>query len=382
MGLSDGDIGANVGRRDNGPTSHTGDKMITVKCFPLAGTQNYAVEDFQYWLGSRVAGVFTAGDNLKVEAQTVADMSVRVLPGLAWLEAGTLRGVSFPLTEAGDVTIEAADALEGRIDAIVVGLDKVTRAGYIKAVKGLLGGVAPSPVRDASNYELVLAHVSVPAGTTAILAEHITDTRTNEAICGLMRNDIEGVVNNLTTSDASKVLSAAMGKALQDTKAPKASPVFTGTATIPTATVATLNASAVYSPSFVGMVAFFAGTNTPAGWLKCDGSVVSQATYANLYAFIGDAYATGGEAAGNFRLPNLCDGSFIRGVGGEADAIGVKQADELKSHRHRSSGVVPSGLPVLAVGSSYQRDGTASTDYTGGNETRPLNTAMTPFIKF
>jgi hypothetical protein len=356
--------------------------MITVKCFPLAGTQNYAVEDFQYWLGSRVAGVFMAGDNLKVEAQSSPDMSVHILPGLAWLEAGTLRGVSFPLTEAGDVVIEPADALEARIDAIVVGLDKVTRSGYIKAVKGLLGGGAPSPQRDASAYELVLAHVSVPAGSTSILAANITDTRTNEAICGLMRNDIESVVNNLTTDDATKVLSAAMGKALQDAKAPKASPTFTGTATIPTAAVTTLNANAVYSPSFVGMVAFFAGTNTPAGWLKCDGSVVSQATYANLYTFLGDVYNTGGEGAGNFRLPDLCDGSFIRGVGGNAAAIGVKQADAFKSHRHFSSGVTPSGLPVLASGSTYQRHGGGDTGYEGDVETRPLNTAMTPFIKY
>jgi microcystin-dependent protein len=356
--------------------------MITVKCFPLAGTQNYAVEDFQYWLGSRVAGVFTAGDNLKVEAQASPDMSVRVLSGLAWLEAGTLRGVSFPLTEAGNVTIEAADALEARVDAIVVGLDKVTRSGYIKAVKGLLGGVAPSPTRDASVYELVLAHVSVPAGTTSILAANITDKRADETICGLMRNDIEGVVNNLTTDDASKVLSAAMGKSLQDNKAPKASPTFTGTATIPTAAVSTLNASAVYSPSFVGMVAFFAGTNTPAGWLKCDGTEVSKTTYANLYAFIGDAYATGGEGAGNFRLPNLCDGSFIRGVGGNADAIGAKQADEVKSHTHSIS-MLSTAAGVKPIGSgSYAGTVASTTGQYGGSETRPLNTAMTPFIKF
>jgi microcystin-dependent protein len=43
----------------------------------------------------------------------------------------------------------------------------------------------------------------------------------------------------------------------------------------------------------------------PSGWLLCDGSVVSQATYSALYAVIGATWNTGGEGAGNFRLPDL-----------------------------------------------------------------------------
>ena len=361
---------------------------MDVKCFPLAGSQNYTVEDFQRWLGARTSGVFSAGDNLKVSAQAAPDMSVKVSAGQAWLIAGEMRGVSVPLLAAEDLTIDPSDAISDRVDTVVVGLDKTRRTGYVEIVKGLVGGGATAPVRDSNFYEIVLAQVLVRAATSAILPADITDKREDVSVCGFMRNDIEQVVNNLSSTDSTKVLSAAMGKQLQDEKAPKASPTFTGTATIPTAAVTVLNAgtanaNAVYSPSFVGMVAFFAGTNTPAGWLKCDGSVVSRAAYANLFTFIGTAYNTGGEAGTDFRLPNLCDGSFIRGTGGNAAAIGVKQTDEFKAHNHPDN---PAGATnKAAAGSLPVYDRVIAGQYTGnagGVETRPLNTAMTPFIKY
>lgn len=54
-----------------------------------------------------------------------------------------------------------------------------------------------------------------------------------------------------------------------------------------------------------GMVIQYAGSSVPSGWLLCNGAVVSQTTYANLYAVVGATYNTGGEGVGNFRLPNF-----------------------------------------------------------------------------
>jgi microcystin-dependent protein len=56
-----------------------------------------------------------------------------------------------------------------------------------------------------------------------------------------------------------------------------------------------------------GAMLDFAGTSAsiPTGYLPCDGSVVSQATYANLFAVINTIWNTGGEGVGNFRLPNF-----------------------------------------------------------------------------
>jgi len=59
------------------------------------------------------------------------------------------------------------------------------------------------------------------------------------------------------------------------------------------------------------MVPFPKGT-VPAGFLEVDGSVQSAATYPDLAAYLGTMFNTGGEGAGNFRLPES-RGEFLRG---------------------------------------------------------------------
>lgn len=46
-------------------------------------------------------------------------------------------------------------------------------------------------------------------------------------------------------------------------------------------------------------------TEAPQGWLLCEGQVVAIATYPGLYATLGTTFNTGGEGAGNFRLPAI-----------------------------------------------------------------------------
>ena len=59
------------------------------------------------------------------------------------------------------------------------------------------------------------------------------------------------------------------------------------------------------------MVPFPKGT-VPVGFLEVDGSVQSAATYPDLAAYLGTTFNTGGEGAGNFRLPES-RGEFFRG---------------------------------------------------------------------
>lgn len=93
----------------------------------------------------------------------------------------------------------------------------------------------------------------------------------------------------------------------------------------------------------------FAGTVVQSGWLACDGSIVSQTTYADLYAAIGSAWNTGGEGAGNFRLPNFqrrvavgSGGSGTATLGNTTGSVGGSETHtmttgELASHTHTSS---------------------------------------------
>lgn len=137
-----------------------------------------------------------------------------------------------------------------------------------------------------------------------------------------------------------------------------------------------------YAPP--GTVAAFAGSNAPAGWLKCAGQAVSRATYGALFAYIGTTYGAG-DGSTTFNVPDM-RGEFIRGLddGRGVDVgrvIGTSQGDSFKSHTHQVS------LGVDLYGGAYVQPnsngptGSVSTSYEGGNETRPRNVALLYCIK-
>lgn len=81
----------------------------------------------------------------------------------------------------------------------------------------------------------------------------------------------------------------------------------------------------------IGHVQAFGGASAPTNWLLCDGSFVSQATYAALFAIIGHVYNGGTDPGdGTFKLPDLRQrfplgkaasgtGSTLGGTGGAID---------------------------------------------------------------
>lgn len=79
-----------------------------------------------------------------------------------------------------------------------------------------------------------------------------------------------------------------------------------------------------------GAILAWTTTTAPTGYLKCDGSAVSQSTYADLYAVIGTDY--GDPGGGNFNLPDL-DTKVIYGAEASlGDA--VTGAGMAGSHNH------------------------------------------------
>ena len=139
----------------------------------------------------------------------------------------------------------------------------------------------------------------------------------------------------------------------------------------------------------------------PTGWLFRNGAAISRSTYAALYAVIGTTYGVG-DGATTFNLPDD-RGRFMRawadgqttdpdraartnsGGGVTGDHVATLQADELESHKHTltflpstaGSGNYPH---PASTGGSYASD--VSVSLTGGNETRPLNRAYLPIIKY
>ena len=58
------------------------------------------------------------------------------------------------------------------------------------------------------------------------------------------------------------------------------------------------------SSTLVGMIAPFAHSSTPTGFLACDGAAVSRSTYSALFSAIGTTWGTG-DGSSTFNVPDL-----------------------------------------------------------------------------
>ena len=145
-----------------------------------------------------------------------------------------------------------------------------------------------------------------------------------------------------------------------------------------------------------GLILPFGASSAPTGFLACDGSFVSKATYAALWAVIGQTW--GQATTDDFKLPDL-RGAFLRGTGSHgtqnmADgndyagpSVGSFENDQIASHSHSyqwvrgSTGSV--NFPYATVGSSTNSGLTSSysSTSTGGDETRPFNAGILYCIK-
>jgi len=150
-----------------------------------------------------------------------------------------------------------------------------------------------------------------------------------------------------------------------------------------------------------GCVFAYAAPTPPDGYLECDGSAISRVVYKDLFDVIGETYGNG-DGSTTFNLPDY-RGEFLRGwdhgAGNDPDAgtrtdrgdtvsgdyVGTKQDDDFKSHRHVIGYPWLEGQPNKNMkpdsGDANAND-PRSTEYTGGNETRPRNIYVMYIIKY
>ncbi|MFY0686331.1 MAG: tail fiber protein [Cyclobacteriaceae bacterium] len=143
--------------------------------------------------------------------------------------------------------------------------------------------------------------------------------------------------------------------------------------------------------------------NIPTGYLPCNGSIVTEADYPDLYDAIGDSW--GGDGGTNFNLPDF-QGRFMRGFdnaagndpdaasrfalqagGNTGDAVGSYQGDELMSHNHIMGQSMETNAINGGGGQFYNQlhpasVQNASTSLVGGSETRPINASVLFMIKY
>lgn len=172
------------------------------------GDRKYNARDIgRYFEHILTSGLFKSiTDCMKVSA--AGGMGLSIAPGAGLIDCHWFRSET---TET--LTIGTANAALPRFDTVVVRLDmsENVRSISLDIVPGTPAAnpTETAPVRSDTVHELALALVYVPAATTSIAPENITDVRDNEWYCGY--------VHSLTEAPVLKRLGGAYRTSLNET---------------------------------------------------------------------------------------------------------------------------------------------------------------------
>ena len=167
--------------------------MADIITYPENGI-TYDADDASGYLSTRLSGVYSADEDFAVTAN--GGLTVAVSAGQAWVHPARFRGRSIIMEQPETVTLTAADAVRSRIDRLVLRYDAAARKTSLQVLTGTpdsASPTAPEITRTALVYDLCLAEIRRPAGSTEITAADITDTRADEDVCGLMRDSVTGI---------------------------------------------------------------------------------------------------------------------------------------------------------------------------------------------
>ena len=180
---------------------------MSIITYPLNGV-TYDAEDVSTYLCTRTSGVYSKDTNYAVSV--TGARQIAVAPGLAWINYDDFKGVSACSREAVNLTVPDADSTLSRIDRVVLQFDTAANLTAVKLKTGT-PAAAPEPpaiLQNHNQYELGLCTVSVPAGSSVVTAADITDTRADEAVCGLMRDGVTGIPTETLLAQYTAILTA------------------------------------------------------------------------------------------------------------------------------------------------------------------------------
>lgn len=167
--------------------------MADIITYPENGI-TYDADDASGYLATRLSGVYSAEEDFAVTAQ--GGLSVQVSAGQAWVRPARFKGRSIIMEQPTTVVLTEADPVRSRIDRVVLRYDaaaKKTRLQVLEGVPNSAGPAAPAITRTELIYDLCLAEIKRPAGSTAVTAADIYDTRADETVCGVMRDGVHGI---------------------------------------------------------------------------------------------------------------------------------------------------------------------------------------------
>ena len=187
--------------------------MADIITYPENGI-TYDADDASGYLATRLSGVYSAEEDFSVTAQ--GGLSVQVSAGQAWVRPARFKGRSIIMEQPTTAVLTEADPVRSRIDRVVLRYDAAARKTRLQVLEGVpdsAGPAAPAISRTELIYDLCLAEIKRPAGSTAVTAADIYDTRADETVCGVMRDGVTGIPTGTLVQQFRAVIDALKGEA-------------------------------------------------------------------------------------------------------------------------------------------------------------------------
>ena len=158
--------------------------------------------------------MYSAEEDFSVTAQ--GGLSVQVSAGQAWVRPARFKGRSIIMEQPTTLPLTAADAVRSRIDRVVLRYDAAAKKTSLQVLEGTpdsASPTAPAITRTELIYDLCLAEIKRPAGSTAVTVADIYDTRADETVCGVMRDGVHGIPTGILVKQFRAVIDALKGEA-------------------------------------------------------------------------------------------------------------------------------------------------------------------------
>lgn len=194
--------------------------MSKIVLYPANG-YDFDAADVAAYLAGLTSGVFSSAEDFPVTA--AGGLKVTVGAGRGWVHPSRFTGYSITKREADTLTMPLADPSLPRIDRIVMRYDAGARAASLQVLQGTASSTptAPAISRTELIYDLCFAEITRPAGSTSITTGQITDTRLDEALCGIVRDGVTGIPTDELLAAAKERINALEEKATSSAAAAK-----------------------------------------------------------------------------------------------------------------------------------------------------------------
>ena len=194
--------------------------MSKIVLYPANG-YDFDAADVAAYLAGLTSGAFSGDEDFPVTA--AGGLKITVGAGRGWVHPSRFTGYSITKREADTLTMPLADPSLPRIDRIVMRYDAGARAASLQVLQGTASSTptAPAISRTELIYDLCLAEITRPAGSTSITTGQITDTRLDEALCGIVRDSVTGIPTDELLAAAKERINALEEKATSSAAAAK-----------------------------------------------------------------------------------------------------------------------------------------------------------------